>query len=169
MKTILDSLENMPVKIFEPGEVIIEEDRPGGSVFVLVEGTVLISREGLTICDVSESGAIFGEVASILGIHSSATVKVIERSSFHVIDNPKQFALENPDAIFHVAEQLAKRLVAIDKHFIDSKIAFEDLTRQMNQENPVPNIKKDDEMFGLWMKTQDGLVRHWHAPPPTDS
>ncbi|MDZ4742516.1 MAG: cyclic nucleotide-binding domain-containing protein [Verrucomicrobiota bacterium] len=164
MSPFLQTLINLPVKKFEPGEVLIEEDTVNVPVFVLKQGRVLITREGVDICEVYDPGSLFGEVASLLDRPSSATVKALDQTEVYYITDPKRFAFDHPEALLEVAKQLARRMVAIDQHFIESKNAFEELQSQMAEaDDPIPHPHKEDKVLGLWMKTQNGLVRHWHG------
>lgn len=58
---------------FKPGKVLIQEGRPGREFFVLVEGSVEVSRGGRSI-DTMQSGDFFGEAALLSDVPRNATV-----------------------------------------------------------------------------------------------
>jgi CRP-like cAMP-binding protein len=57
----------------DEGEVILREGRLGRELFVILEGTVVVTRAGRAINQL-EAGDYFGELAAIEGVPRSATV-----------------------------------------------------------------------------------------------
>ena len=58
---------------FREGETIVEEDQPGGSFFVIVEGEVKVRQGGRAIATAGP-GEFFGEISLLDGGPRSATV-----------------------------------------------------------------------------------------------
>ena len=73
---------------------------------------------------VSESGAVFGDLAALLGVPHTAAVRAARASSFHVVTNPRDFLQENPPVCLHLCELLARRLDAVNKYLVDVKQQF---------------------------------------------
>jgi CRP-like cAMP-binding protein len=76
---LLSLIRKVEVHSYEPGELIIVENTQGTSLFVLVEGEVLIYTTGppkATLGHLTE-GAFFGEIALLTAAKRSATVKAI--------------------------------------------------------------------------------------------
>ncbi len=164
MSDFSDLLTKLPVKICQPGELLIEEEYGNRPLYFLKQGRVLISRGGISICEVSESGAIFGELSFLLGIPATATVRVLDLSEVYHVENADDFLKEHPETLLEVSRQLARRLIAIDHHFIESKNAFDELQSQFETSGSTPPpATTAHPIFGLWRKTHDGLIRHWHG------
>jgi CRP-like cAMP-binding protein len=57
----------------DEGEVILREGRLGRELFVILEGSVVVTREGRLVNQL-DAGDYFGELAAIEGVPRSATV-----------------------------------------------------------------------------------------------
>jgi CRP-like cAMP-binding protein len=95
----------------EPGEVLCKEGEIGHEFFVIVEGSVKVTRKGRTIAS-RISGDFVGEIALLEEMPRTATVKaetpvrlfVLTRKDFrHLLD-------ENPSVERKVLRALARRL-----------------------------------------------------------
>jgi len=110
---------------FAPGENVMEQGSPTGPLLVLLEGEVEILRDDVRVAKTAQAGAVFGEMSVLLGCPHTATVRALKPSRFAVIENPRQFLASSPDACFHVATLLAKRLDALNKYLVDVKHQYE--------------------------------------------
>ncbi|MDK3157484.1 cyclic nucleotide-binding domain-containing protein [Kamptonema cortianum] len=166
MTSFIEMLTPLPVKVFEPGDAIIDEEYAHAPLYFLKQGRVLISRGGVSICEVSEPGAIFGELSFLLSTPATATVKALDRSELYYAENAEQFLREYPDTLLEVSRQLAQRLIAIDRHFVESKNAFDELLADQESSpthQPPPPTTENHPLVSLWQKTQKSLVRYWHG------
>jgi len=125
MGDILQLVRDLNIQIFAPGEIVMEQDSPAGPLLVLVEGEVEILREDVRVAKTAQPGAVFGEMSVLMGCAHSATVKALKTSRFAVIENPRQFLASSPEASFHVASLLARRLDALNKYLVDVKRQYE--------------------------------------------
>ena len=73
----------------EAGEVILREGRLGRELFMILDGTVTVTREGRVV-NVIEAGGYFGELAAIEAIPRTATVTATTDLDVLVI-GPRQF------------------------------------------------------------------------------
>ena len=73
----------------EAGEVILREGRLGRELFIVLEGTATVTREGRVV-NVIEPGGYFGELAAIEAIPRTATVTATTDLDVLVI-GPRQF------------------------------------------------------------------------------
>src|SRR5947208_724669 len=110
MSAILDLVKNHRVKQFEPGENAIEQGGQTGVMLVLLEGEVEVRRDEVCVATASQPGLIFGEMSALLGGPHTATVRARVRSSFAVVENPREFLDGSTQASLFVAEVLARRL-----------------------------------------------------------
>jgi CRP-like cAMP-binding protein len=66
----------------QAGETLLEAGSTTGRLLILRRGAVTI--EGMAIAEVSEPGAIFGELSALLNQPHTADVRALESSEFHV-------------------------------------------------------------------------------------
>ncbi len=124
MSDILDALHDHPIRHFAAGETVLDQGDRTGLLYVLIEGAVEVAKDGVTVATASEPGAIFGDLAALLGVPHTAAVRAAQDSSFHVVMNPRDFLQENPPVCLHLCELLARRLDAVNKYLVDVKQQF---------------------------------------------
>ena len=125
MGSPLDHCKDLPQRIYEPGDILLQEGTPG-ALFILAEGAVEILKGDFRINVVDEPGAIFGEVSVLLGIPPMATVRTLERSRLFVAENGLAFLSSSTDLALAVARLLARRLNSVTSYLVDLKKQFED-------------------------------------------
>jgi CRP/FNR family transcriptional regulator, cyclic AMP receptor protein len=123
--SILATLENHPVKHFAEGEVVLEQGDCTGLLYILIQGTVEVVKDGVKVAKVNEPGAIFGDLAALLGVPHTAAVRAVHGSSFHIVANPGEFLEQHPSVSLHLCKLLARRLDAVNKYLVDVKQQFE--------------------------------------------
>lgn len=120
-QSLIESVTRLPLVEFQPGQILIEQGMDSGSAYILKSGTVQIEKDGEVICTLGETGAVIGEVSVLLNHETTATVKALSPVSAFVLDNPLQFALDNPAAMYMLSVQLAQRLISLNNHFAQLK------------------------------------------------
>lgn len=123
--TILKSLAGREVRRIEPGELVIREGERTDRLYFLIEGSVEVLKDGVKIANVSQPGAVFGEMAVLLGCEHAATVRCVRPSAFHIVENPREFLMASPTMCLHVSEVLARRLESLNQYLVDVKQQFE--------------------------------------------
>jgi CRP/FNR family transcriptional regulator, cyclic AMP receptor protein len=123
MASILDHCKGLPQRRLAPGDTIIEEGRRGGVMFILADGAAEVLKGDVSITTVCEPGALFGEMAILLGTPNTATVRAAEPSTFYVVDDPATF-LTAPDIMLGVSRLLAKRLQMVTTYLADLQHQF---------------------------------------------
>jgi CRP-like cAMP-binding protein len=127
MRELLDFCrERLPERTFPAGEVVLEEGRRAGVLYILAEGSVEVVKGTLRVNAVSDAGAVFGEISVLLDTPHTATVKTLAPSRFYVVDEPLAFIRSTPDVAAEVARLLAKRLYAMTSYLADVKRQFEE-------------------------------------------
>ncbi|RUT30043.1 cyclic nucleotide-binding domain-containing protein [Arsenicitalea aurantiaca] len=119
MADILDFCKGMPVEDFESGTTLLAEGQQSGRIFVLIEGQVEVMRRGTQVSYVDEPGSIFGEMAVLLDMAHSATVKALGPVRAHIIDDALAFMGSRPEIALHVAALLARRLYYTTSYLVD--------------------------------------------------
>jgi CRP/FNR family cyclic AMP-dependent transcriptional regulator len=126
MRIVLSFCHELPERLFEPGEVLLAENGADGMLYVLIEGEVEVLKGETQVNTQSEPGAIFGELAILLDIPHTATVRAISPSRTYVIGNAGDFLQSHPDLSFQLAKLLAKKLNSITTYLVDLKSQFKD-------------------------------------------
>lgn len=126
MDAVLALCEGLPKQSFAPGMVLIEEGPSSGKLFILVDGDIEILKGDIRVAIVSEPGAVFGEIAALLGLGHSATVRALTPITAYRIETAGSFLQQRPDIMFHVARILARRLVDATTYLSDIKRQYSD-------------------------------------------
>jgi CRP/FNR family cyclic AMP-dependent transcriptional regulator len=107
----LAGLSTLPQEAHEPGHLILRKGETAGRLFILKEGAVEVIDPPQRIAIAREPGSVFGEIGVLLDQPPMADVRVLEPSTFYVAAG-KVFLRVHREAALHVAELLARRLVA---------------------------------------------------------
>lgn len=126
MATIEDFCDDLPLRAFAAGEVLMREENSTGRLFVLVDGEVEILKGDFLINVVSERGAVFGEMSALLGAPHMATVRTTRPSMMYTIEDGANFLQSHKEAAFFVAQLLAQRLQGVTSYLVDLKKQFAD-------------------------------------------
>ena len=124
MSNILAGLREHPVRRFSAGETLLEQGASTGLLYILIEGEVEVTKDGVWLATTSEPGAIFGDLAALLRAPHTANVRALRDSSFYVVTEARAFLVAHPDVNLHLCELLARRLDALTKYLIDVKQQF---------------------------------------------
>jgi CRP/FNR family cyclic AMP-dependent transcriptional regulator len=143
-REVLERVGGFPLRVFEPGEVVISAAGAAGELLFLSKGTVEVAIEDVVIVRVSEPGSVFGEIALLLDQPHTAAVTAVQPSSFRVVDDPQAFFEAEPQVAIYIAQILARRLNAVNHLLVDAR----------------RRIAQTDEPAGLVM---DALRRMGHA------
>jgi CRP-like cAMP-binding protein len=118
-KFLADFCVTLPEQRFAPGEHLLREDHASSVLYVLEQGAVEVSKGGVQINAISDPGAIFGEVSTLLGRNPTATVKAVTSCRFRVIENPREFLSRHPGFCLYIAILLARRLDIATNFLLD--------------------------------------------------
>jgi len=138
-------VNGLPEAKFDKGHVLLEEGKPGNKVYVLKDGSVAVVAGGNELCKVSEAMTMFGEISILLDSKASANVVVQETSTFYVIDDLMKYLTTNPQSAIHISQVLAKRLVEMNKVYVQIK------TEVLKMEGN-PAAKASKKLWGLILK-----------------
>jgi CRP-like cAMP-binding protein len=114
---------HLPEVEFVPGEAVVREGGPGGSIWVLVSGGLRVRKGDIEVNRITSPGALIGEMSVLLGIDHSATVEATEPSRLRHAADGHGLLANDPAITQLVAVGLAERL-----HFVTTYLA--DLTMQ---------------------------------------
>jgi CRP-like cAMP-binding protein len=119
-RSMLEQLSSLPVEIHQPGSMVLAAGVSTGKLLVLKEGAVEVRLDGVRIAEVSDPGAVFGELGLLLGQPHTADVVALAPSTFHVADG-RTFLRVNPTAALYVAMVLAHRLAAVNRYLVEAR------------------------------------------------
>jgi CRP-like cAMP-binding protein len=125
MSSVLRACQGLPIQEFAAGDPVVAEGSPAGALYVLASGSVEVVKGDVQITTVAEPGAFFGEMSVLLGRPHTATVRALEPSTFHVVDDPLQFLHAHPASTFELARLLARRLHFVNSYLVDLKRQFQ--------------------------------------------
>ncbi|HTO27827.1 MAG TPA: cyclic nucleotide-binding domain-containing protein [Devosia sp.] len=119
MADILEYCQGLKQVSFKPGTVMLPEGERFGRIYVLVEGQVEVIRERTQVTHVDEPGSIFGEMAVLLDMPHSATVKALSAVTAYEIPDALTFLDSRPEFSLHIATMLARRLYYTTSYLVD--------------------------------------------------
>jgi CRP/FNR family transcriptional regulator, cyclic AMP receptor protein len=122
---ILDLCQTLPRRAFAKGEVLLEEGKRAGVLYILESGAIEVVKGDVQINVVSDAGAFFGEMSVLLDAPHMATVRALEESTFFIADDPLAFLRSNPEIAMELSRLLARRLHYVTSYLVDLKRQFE--------------------------------------------
>lgn len=124
MNSLLSALEGQPVQALDAGTTLIEQGECTGRLYVLIEGSVEVMKDGVSVTKVGEPGAVFGELAALLEVPHTAMVRTLSPSRFFVVADARDFLERHPSVNLHLCKVLARRLDSVNKYLVNLKQQF---------------------------------------------
>jgi CRP-like cAMP-binding protein len=126
MADVLRYCDEFPLDKFQPGDVLIPEGPGTNRMFILAAGEVEVLRGDTQVAEIAAPGAIFGEIAALLGGAHTATVRAVTPTTAFRIENARTLLHEHREIGFHVSVILARRLTDATGYLADLKRQFAD-------------------------------------------
>ena len=126
MNLVLRACQGLPIREFAPGDAVIAEGSPAEILYVLASGSVEVVKGDVQITTVAEPGAFLGEMSVLLARPHTTTVRALEPSTFHAIEDPLGFLHAHPASMFELARLLARRLHFVNSYLVDLKRQFQE-------------------------------------------
>jgi CRP/FNR family cyclic AMP-dependent transcriptional regulator len=117
----------MPVRVLAAGEYLIREGSPPGALFVLQSGAVVIEQGGTPLATIDNPGAIFGEMAVLLGRQATASVRALGEVDVRVVEDPVRFLIDEAGASLAILRMTAARLDGLTQYLAELKRQFAEL------------------------------------------
>lgn len=126
MKSVLSLCQGLPEKSFRQGDILMSEGGKDKLIYVLIEGGVDIYKGDILVSSQSDPGAIYGELAVLLNVPHTATVKAATDCRTYRVEEANEFLRSHPDLSFQLASLLARKLNSITSYLADLKRQFQD-------------------------------------------
>jgi CRP/FNR family cyclic AMP-dependent transcriptional regulator len=125
--SMLDHCYQLPELTFAPGTSVIKQGESAWTLFVLVQGIVVVERDAVAVARIDTPGAVFGEMSVLLESPATATVRCETEVSMRVADDPLQFMTVQPEVALELARVLAGRVDSLTQYLVDVKQQYADL------------------------------------------
>jgi CRP/FNR family transcriptional regulator, cyclic AMP receptor protein len=126
VQELLELARGLPRRTLDPGEALIVDGEPVHALFVLLEGSLRIEKDGVPVAVVSDPGVCVGEMSLLLGIFATASVIAGESTSVAVIENAPAMLQDDSGLSLVLARLLATRLQVMTTYLADIKVQYAD-------------------------------------------
>lgn len=119
------------VEHFDAGQTIIQEGQLGNGLYVLMDGTAEVIREGVRVATVSQKGSFIGEISSILGCPCVATVRAIVPCDLLFVEKVTDYLQNSPKTALMLAQTLAARIMDMNRKLVALQKRFDQLAARV--------------------------------------
>src|SRR5258708_3880535 len=119
MSSILETLKGHEVRRIDAGQFVIRQGETTEQLFFMIEGAVEVLKDDVRVAAAAQPGLVFGEMAVLLGVPHTASVRAVKPCAFYVVQQPREFLQSSPAMCLHVSELLARRLDALNKYLVN--------------------------------------------------
>ncbi|MEQ1768292.1 MAG: cyclic nucleotide-binding domain-containing protein, partial [Devosia sp.] len=112
MPSIIDLTAAEPINVLAPGETLVAEGASGGTLYVLISGTLSVERDGVKLATLTQPGTLIGEMSVLLGTPASANVRADSEARVRIIADAAKVLATDAHLATKVAATLASRLDA---------------------------------------------------------
>lgn len=156
MDELLQRSAGLPEIRLAPGDTVVREGESGEGLWILVSGTLQISKAGIAINTINRPGAAIGEISLLLDSPYSATVVASEPSIVRYAADGRAFLMSDPAITRLIAVGLAERLNFVTTYLADLK----------NQYGDSPGLAMVSEVLGQLAHRQGRPARPGSAREP---
>jgi CRP/FNR family transcriptional regulator, cyclic AMP receptor protein len=112
MESFLALAASQPTLTLKAGAVLIAQGQPGGDLYVLETGQLIVERDGVKVATISTPGALVGEMSVLLGTPNTATVRAERETNVRILENAREILENHPKLTLRLAGLMASRLDA---------------------------------------------------------
>lgn len=158
---VLNYCDPFPLDKFKPGQVLLPEGPGTDRMFILATGEVEVLRGETQVADIAIPGAIFGEIAALLGGPHTATVRAVTDVTAFRIEGARSLLMSHREISFHVSSILARRLTDATTYLADLKRQFADRSDHLGMVDEVLDAlvqRQRPAVSGGPTRTNDGRL-----------
>ena len=137
MSAVLAYCDVFPLDKFKPGDILLNQGPGTNRMFILAVGEVEVLRGETQVADIAMPGAIFGEIAALLGGPHTATVRAVTEVTAFRLENARELLQSHREISFHVSTILARRLTDATTYLADLKQQFADRSDHLSMVDEV--------------------------------
>ena len=126
MQELLSLAHESPRVDLEAGEVLLTDGQVAPALYVLLQGTLRVEKNGVPIATVTDPGACVGEMSLLLGIAATADVVAEDASVVAVIEDAGAMLDGGAGLPVALARLLAARLQVMTTYLVDIKHQYAD-------------------------------------------
>jgi CRP-like cAMP-binding protein len=126
MEDMLTLTGHLPEISYQTGDVVITEGGDSTGVWILLNGSLRVIKNGKEVNQVTQPGALVGEMSILLGIPDSATVEAAEPCVMRYAEDGEALLTGDPRIIHLVAVGLAERLNFVTTYLADLRHQYGD-------------------------------------------
>ena len=119
MHRVLDYCSGGNQREISAGTLVIREGGTTGHLYVLIAGQLEVLKGDTVVANISEPGAIVGEMSVLLEKPHTATVRAASDSTVYEFDDAASFLRDHPTVALLIARLLAQRLNAANTYLAD--------------------------------------------------
>lgn len=156
MTDMLELCAHLPEVELAAGDVLIQDGGASGSIWVLVSGTLEVTKNGSVVNIIRHPGSSIGEVSVLLGSPFTATVTATESTRLRQAVDGKALLASDPAISHFVAVGLAERLDFVTTYLADLK----------NQYGNAPGLSMVSDVLARLAQRQGPPARPGSAREP---
>ena len=126
MADLLELTDGLPERALAADDVLIEEGEAPDHLYVLLEGELLVRRDGDDLIAFDQPGACIGEKAVLLNRPHRSSVVATVPTRVRVIEDAADRIHHSPEVLLEVAVLLAARLELVESFLSDLQHQYRD-------------------------------------------
>jgi CRP-like cAMP-binding protein len=123
---LLTMSAHLPEVHLEAGDTLVTEGGSGGSVWVLVGGSLEVRKADVAVNTITHPGALVGEMSTLTGSPHTASVVATEPTTLRHAEDGAAFLESDPGVLRLVATGLAERLAFVTTYLADLRHQYGD-------------------------------------------
>jgi len=156
MSAMLELVAHLPEIEIAGGEVLCAEGSEGGTIWILVSGSLSVTRRDVVVGTIDGAGAVIGEMSVLLDTTHGATVTARVPTRLRVAIDGVALLRDHPMITTHVAAGLAERLQFVSTYLADLKHQYGD----------TPGLAMIDTVLNELVARQDAPARPGSSRDP---
>jgi CRP-like cAMP-binding protein len=126
MQAFVDLARDYPRRSLSPEEALIRDGDEGGNLFILLDGSLRIEKDGVPVAMIAERGVCVGEMSVLLDVQSTADVIAAETTTVACVERARDLVAGHPELALALARLLAARVQRMTTYLVDLQHQYAD-------------------------------------------